>query len=98
MLQHKFRADVGILVVTPSEPLAAGDFATLAREIDPYIERTGALKGLSLEARRFPGWRNLRAVRAHLRFVKDHRRRIRRVAVVTDDRILAMPPSLVRHS
>lgn len=97
MLQHEFHEDVGILVVTPSEPLTAEDFATLARRIDPAIEPAGALKGLLLDARRFPGWRNLRALLAHLRFVKDHHRKIRRIAVMTDERVLSVLPSLVRH-
>lgn len=97
MLRHQFCEDVGVLVVTPSEPLAAEDFATLARVIDPSIERAGPLNGLLLHATRFPGWRNLGAFLAHLRFVKDHHRKIRRIAVVTDDRVLSVLPNLVRH-
>ena len=97
MLQHEFRKDVGILVVRPTGPLTAEDFATLTREIDPDMERAGPLQGLLLEARRFPGWRNLRALLAHVRFVQDHHRKIRRVAVVTDDRVLAILLGLVRH-
>ena len=84
-------------LVAPSEPLAAADFAALARAIDPYIERAGPLRGLLVHARRFPGWRNVPAMLAHFRFVRDHHRRIRRVAVVTDDRVLSALPSLVRH-
>lgn len=97
MLQHELREAAGILVVAPSGPLAAEDFAALAREVDPYIERVGPLQGLLLHATRFPGWRNVPAMLAHLRFVKDHHRRIRRVAVVTDDNVLSILPRLVRH-
>ncbi|TFH20602.1 MAG: STAS/SEC14 domain-containing protein, partial [Myxococcales bacterium] len=49
MLTHELLEDEAILIVKPAEPLAAGDFETLAREIDPYLEKQGELRGLMIE-------------------------------------------------
>jgi hypothetical protein len=37
-----------------------------------------------IEAPSFPGWEGLGALAAHLRFVRDHHKLVRKVAVVTD--------------
>jgi hypothetical protein len=73
-----------VLHVRPSGPLRKEDFSDLARAVDPYIERTGGLKGLILETADFPGWSDLKAFVGHIRFVRDHHREIGRVAFVTD--------------
>lgn len=73
-----------VVHVRPSGALRKEDFEDLARTVDPYIERTGGLKGLILETADFPGWSDLKAVVGHIRFVRDHHRDIERVAFVTD--------------
>ncbi len=44
----------------------------------------------------FPGWENLAALIQHMRFVRDHQRRIARVALVTD-KFLKIPPEIAAH-
>jgi hypothetical protein len=46
-------------------------------------------------APRFPGWENLSAFLGHIHFVREHHRRIRRIAVVTEGRITEQLPKLV---
>jgi hypothetical protein len=77
--------------------LAAGDFEALRSEVDPFIERTGGLRGLVIEAEVFPGWDGFAGLTAHLRFVRDHHRLIRRVAVVSDSALLSHLPQLAGH-
>jgi hypothetical protein len=50
-----------------------------------------------IEAPSFPGWENFAALLSHLRFVRDHHRRIRRVAVVSDSPLLAVAPKIASH-
>ena len=97
MIRHELLGDRGILIVKPEDALRAEDFAALAREVDPYIEQHGALKGLVIEAPTFPGWENFAGLVSHLRFVRDHHRLIRRIAVVSDSTLLAFAPKLANH-
>jgi len=83
--------------VRPKSALAPEDFLQLAKTVDPYIERTGDLAGLILETSTFPGWTSLGAVAAHLRFVRDHHRHIKKVALVTDAALGNIAERLASH-
>lgn len=97
MLHHDLNEAEGLLLVTPEAPLAAEDFAELARVVDPYIEAKGSLTALVIEAQSFPGWENFAGLVSHLRFVRDHHRKIQRVAVISDSKVLSVAPHLVKH-
>ena len=87
----------GILVVRPESALEAGDFHKLAQAVDPYIADRGALTGLLIDASSFPGWESFAALIEHLKFVRDHHRKIRRVAAVTESSILKFAPKIAAH-
>ena len=87
----------GVLVLRPHGELEAGDFARLAATVDPFLEAEGELRGLMIVAKQFPGWDDLAAFTAHMRFVKDHQKKVRRVALVTDARGLGFLPRIGRH-
>ena len=55
------------------------DFEGLAKAIDPYIEKAGGLAAVVVEAPKFPAWDSFGALAAHLRFVRDHHKRIRKL-------------------
>jgi hypothetical protein len=97
MLQHELLRGRGILILKPDGALTAEDFTALAAAVDPYIEQQGELKGLMIEAPSFPGWKNFAALLSHLRFVRDHHRQIRRIAVVSDSPLLAAAPKIASH-
>jgi len=97
MIEHELRKDDGILIVTPKGPLAASDFEALAGHIGPYIEANGKLQELLVNAPSFPGWENFQALVGHFKFVRNHHRKILRVAAVTDDGFLKIMPSIVSH-
>jgi hypothetical protein len=97
MIQHELLRAQRILILTPKAALQSEDFATLASVVDPYIEEHGELRGVMIEAPSFPGWENFAALLSHLRFVRDHHRRIRRVAVVSDDPLLSVAPKIASH-
>lgn len=96
-LSFELLQDKGILVLRPRGELEAGDFERVAAAVDPFINETGGLRGLLIEAERFPWWEDFSAMVSHLRFVKDHHRKIRRIAIASNDRLVSMAPSLVRH-
>lgn len=97
MLSHQLDKENRVLEIRPSDPLESKDFAELAKEIDPFIEQAGSLKGLKIRADPFPGWENFSSFITHLRFIKEHHRRIGKVAFVSDEKLLTMLPGLVTH-
>ncbi|CAG0943482.1 hypothetical protein ANRL1_01360 [Anaerolineae bacterium] len=97
MIHHELLQDQGILVVTPEGPLRQADFEALAREIDPFIESAGELRGLLVHTESFPGWADFAALLSHLKFVKNHHQHIAKVAAVTDSGFLSIMPSIVGH-
>ena len=63
----------------------------------PHLSSHDNLTGILLSVAHFPGWENLAALIQHMRFVRDHQRRIARVALVTDNSFLKIPPEIAAH-
>jgi SpoIIAA-like len=97
MLQIKLDKDAGIVTVTPSAPLDEKDFALLASEVDPYIEKEGKLNGLVIQIESFPGWEDFAGLISHPKFVREHHKKIEKVAAVSDGRIVSIMPRIVDH-
>ena len=97
MIESELLRDKAVLVVRPTGRLEAADFLGLARFVDPYLADKGTLNGLLVEATSLRGWNDFAALIEHLRFVRDHHRQVRRVAVVTDNAVLAILPRIAEH-
>ena len=97
MLSHHLLEDLAILVVEPQGALEAEDFEALAKDVDPYIETRGNLRGLLIQAELFPGWRDFGSLISHLRFVRNHHKHIKRVAAVTDSAFGSIGPNVTNH-
>jgi hypothetical protein len=97
MINHKLLQAEGILILNPEAPLEATDFQRLAQEIDPYIEANGKLHGIMIDVESFPGWRDSAGLFAHLRFVKDHHKKVQKIAVVSDSSLLSFMPKIAAH-
>jgi SpoIIAA-like len=96
-LTYRLLPEVGVVVVEPTGPLRAEDFDALAMVVDPWIEAHGELRGLVVHAREFPGWENLGSFFRHVRFVRDHHRSVRRVAVSAGGKLATLVPGLAEH-
>lgn len=97
MLHHEWLKTDGILILTPEGPLDKSDFEQLAREVDPYIQDKGDLRGLMIQAQSFPGWSNFESLLAHFKFVKNHHQHVTKVAAVTNDGFLSILPAIAQH-
>jgi hypothetical protein len=97
MVTYELLRPEGILVIRPEGSLEASDFEKIAQEVDPYIEASGKLHGVMIDAESFPGWKNFAALVAHLRFVKDHHRKIEKIAAVSDSSFLTIAPKIASH-
>ena len=97
MVNYELISDEGILVIHPESSLEAADFQRISQEVDPYIEANGKLHGVLIDAKSFPGWKDFAALIAHLKFVRDHHRKIERIAAVSDSGFLSIAPKVASH-
>lgn len=96
-LSHRLLPESGVIVVEINEALRAQDFDALAVTADNWIHAQGVLNGLVIHAHHFPGWENLRGLIRHVRFVRDHHRKIKRVALVSDAKLASLAPQIGEH-
>ena len=97
MIDHSFDAANSVLYLRPKDALTKEDFAQIAKTVDPHIEQKGALAGIVIEFSAFPGWDSLGAMAAHLRFVRDHHKQVKKIAAVTDAKLGAVAEKLASH-
>jgi hypothetical protein len=97
VIEYDFDTAHSILEVHPKSALDKKDFVELAAAVDPQIEATGDLSGLIIYAPAFPGWDSFGAMVTHFRFVRDHQKHIKKVAVVTDSHVGDVAEHLGSH-
>ncbi len=97
MLNFELNRAESILILKPISPLESADFEKLAREVDPYIIEKGILNGLMIYAKSFPGWNNFAAFLSHIKFVKNHHQKIKKIAAVTGSSFLSIMPQVANH-
>ncbi|MGD2139394.1 MAG: STAS/SEC14 domain-containing protein [Burkholderiales bacterium] len=86
-----------VAVLQPQSPLSESDFQSAAKAIDPLIEKSGQLNGIIIHSKSFPGWDSFGALVSHLRFVRDHHKKVSRVALVTDSAIGKFADPIASH-
>ncbi|MET7423697.1 STAS/SEC14 domain-containing protein [Dactylosporangium sp. NPDC005555] len=96
-VEHHLIPGTGVIVVEVTEPLRAQDFSALAATADGWLTTHDRITGIVMHARTFPGWENLGSMLRHVRFVRDHHRRIGRVAVAADSAVADVAPHLANH-
>jgi hypothetical protein len=96
-IQHRLIPESGVVVVEVTQPLRSPDFDALGMTVDSWLETHDRLQGLVLHAAAFPGWENIGGLVRHIRFIRDHHRSIRRVAVVVDGPLGTLAPQLAEH-
>lgn len=97
MIKYELLHDKGILVLHPEGPLDAADFILITNQVDTYLAGHGKLLAVLIHAKSFPGWKNFAAMLAHLKFVKDHIKKIEKVAVVADGALADIVPDIANH-
>lgn len=97
MLKVDFIESEGIAILEPDGKLSESDFKTAANIIDPYIEKTGKLNGLIIHTESFPGWDSFASFITHMKFVKEHHKKVSHVAFVTNSPIGSIAENVASH-
>ncbi len=97
MIHVELDEATGIAVLKPDGALSEKDFEAASGVIDPYIEKSGKLEGLIIFTRKFPGWESFGSLIKHLKFVKEHHKKLSHVAIVTDSVLGNFAEKIVSH-
>jgi hypothetical protein len=97
MIEFDLDTAHSILEVRPQSALDANDFTELAKAVDPLIETNGDIAGLIINAPKFPGWDSFGTMVTHFRFVREHHKHVKKVAVVTDSHLADVAEHLASH-
>jgi hypothetical protein len=96
-ISQRLIAASGVIVVEVKSALRAPDFDALAVTADTWVEAHGDLQGIVIHAREFPGWENLSSLVRHMQFVRDHQRKVKRVALAVDSKLVSLLPRIAEH-
>ncbi|MEP5570077.1 MAG: STAS/SEC14 domain-containing protein [Halioglobus sp.] len=97
MLSIELDKEAGIAILTPEGELSGNDFKAVAEIVDPFIEEHGDLKGIAIHVENFPGWDSFSSLVSHLKFVKDHHRRVSRIAFATNSPVGTIAEKVGNH-
>ena len=97
MISFDIVKEDGIVIIEPSGALVQNDFDRLTREIDAFINKEGFVKGIIIHTKDFPGWDSFGAFTHHMKFIKDHHEKVKRVAAVTDSKFMSIAPTIANH-
>lgn len=97
MLNVKLDEITGIAVLEPDNELSKEDFIAVGRNIDPYIEKNGSLKGIIIHVKDFPGWESFGSLLAHITFVQEHHKQVAKVAFSTDSLVSIIAEHVANH-
>ncbi|MGW2638955.1 STAS/SEC14 domain-containing protein [Streptomyces sp. NPDC001348] len=96
-VSHQLLAESKVLVIEVEQPLRVQDFDALAETADSWLEIHDELAGVVVHVRAFPGWENIGSLLRHIRFVRDHHRKVRRIALAADSKLAGLVPHLAKH-
>ncbi len=88
MLHVTIDRENALAVLGPDGALSKEDFDNAVKIIDPYIEEAGKLNGIIIYTESFPGWEDFAALSRHITFIKNHHKKIRRLAFATDTAVI----------
>ena len=89
--------NMGIAMLEPHDPIDKSDFERAEKLIDPYIQSNGELTGLIIHAKTFPGWESAGAFMAHMNFIRTHHKHVKKLALVTDSKMIDIAKSIAGY-
>ena len=96
-ISHRVLLESGVIVVEVKHALSAQDFDALAFAADAWIESHGGLQGIVIHAREFPGWESLGSLIRHIQFIRDHHRKVEKIALAADAKLASVAPKIAEH-
>jgi len=92
MLQNASPSTQGLQILEPFCHRVNFDFEAIIDEVAPYLANHDSLADVKTFAKAFPGWLNLEAAISHLQLIENYHKKIKRLAIVSDNGLLAALP------
>ena len=86
-----------LAILEPQGKLREDDFTVASQSIDPLIEELGSLKGIIIYTEKFPYWDSFGALVTHLKFIKEHHKRVKKIAFVTNAFAIDLVEPITKH-
>jgi hypothetical protein len=93
----KVHFDDDVLRVQPDGPITREDVLTLKRTADGYLAIHPKIAGVMVETRAFPSFTSAGTFVDYVRFIVQHRARVRRVALVTNSALAPVAKFMALH-
>jgi hypothetical protein len=77
----QFDEQNGILLLDVKSPFTYDDFRTISSIIDPYFAAHGELKGIIINSKKFPYWRDAQNRSEYLNFARDNHHKFKKAAL-----------------
>lgn len=97
MLQIDIRARDNLMIVAPQSRISAEDMQEFATTVDGYINDTDQVPNLVLHTKSMPHWADFDALKKHLHFIKGHHQLVKKIAIVSDSKLLWLAKPVVDH-
>jgi hypothetical protein len=97
MLNVELNEANGIATLRPDGALSEKDFEYASSVIDPYLKKSGNLRGLIIIAKTFPGWESFGSLIKHFKFVREHHKKVSHVALVSDSVLGDFAEKIAEH-
>jgi hypothetical protein len=98
MLDIEINSARNLFTLKSRGPLSEEDFARLRSDVDGYIDQRHAAPNILIVTEEgFPYWDSLNTMIAHAKFVRDHHRLVKKIAIVGDSFVLSVAPSIADH-
>jgi len=97
MIKIEVNEETGIALIEPTGSLTPSDFEVVRSVVDPYLEKVGPLAGIIIHTEKFPGWSSFEALYDHLYFIHDHHKKVKKVALVSNSKIVNFVETMAKH-
>lgn len=87
----------GVLGLEIHGPLSSENIDALSHVVDDYLGTHEFLKGIVIHSKNFPGWEDCGSAMSHFRFVRDHHKKVKKVALAADGVVPEVGPALAQH-
>lgn len=97
MLNLDIRRRENIAIATPEGRINSDEIKKLAKQVNDYINETDRVPNLVLHTKSVPFWADFNTLKNHLQFIRDHHALVRKVAIVSDSKLLWLAKAMVDH-
>jgi hypothetical protein len=88
MINIDIKERENIFVLTPDGAIGADDIAAVNEQVNTYINTCDRIPNLVVRASSLPHWKDFQALAAHFKFIKNHHKVVKKVAIVSDSSLI----------